>query len=165
MWLLDAGTRQVVDSFDADGGRPQIAFWPGMSPLAFSPDGRLLAVGKVNLDQESLVLLDTSDYEPGPERVGGLPRRPSLVNDVRFSADGTRLAAAFIHHDRGSGDWTGSSVLVWDTADLSRPVNRIRLDGAAGFVMVGFGAGTDTLWVMRDLGRRLPADPLRVARS
>ncbi len=151
VWLLDADTRQVQSSFDTDGGEPQLAFWPGMSPLAFSPDGRRLAVGKVNLGREPIVLLDTADRTASADRLGGLPQRV-LVNDVRFSDDGTRLAAAFIHHEVGSNDWSGSSVLVWDTADLSRPVNRIRLDGRPGLLGLAFGSGADRLWVFRDRG-------------
>ena len=107
-------------------------------PLDFSPDGRQLAVGKFNLDPDSVVLLDSKTLEPMPDQAGGLPSRPSLVNDIKFSADGSRMAAAFIEHNRGSNDWVASTVLVWDTADLSQPVNRIRLD-AAGLVNLSFG--------------------------
>ena len=150
VWLYDATTRQVRTSFDADGGKPQLTFWPGMSPLAFSPDGRLMAVGKTNLDPDSVVLLNTRSFRPVDRQLGELPAQPSMVNDVEFSADGSRVAAAFIHHERGSNDWVGSSVLVWDTTNLTRPVNTIRLDGPAGLTNIAFGRDRDQLWVYRD---------------
>ena len=149
VWLYDTRTRQVRARYDADGGKPQIAFWPVMAALDFSPDGRRLAVGKFNLDPDSVVLLDARTMEPLPDQVGGLPSRPSLVNDVRFSADGTRLAAAFIEHNRGSDAWVASTVLVWDTADLAHPVNRIRLE-SPGLVNLSFGTDRERLWVYRE---------------
>ena len=84
-----------------------------------------------------------------PDQAGGLPSRPSLVNDIKFSADGSRMAAAFIEHNRGSNDWVASTVLVWDTADLSRPVNRIRLD-AAGLVKLPSARTGVGSWVYRE---------------
>jgi WD40 repeat protein len=90
--LLDAGARYSV---------PYSLGYPGQAQvLAFSPDGRSLAVGGLGLDIHL--------YNPSAGGEGhplGMPIRD--VNALAFSADGRTLAASsYLHHD----------ILLWDVA-------------------------------------------------
>ena len=122
----DARTLGLLGSFDANlpSGPADAVF--AVAPMAFSPDGRTLALGTVTLDPRPVRLIDTRDHELADVQLGGLPTGLTHVADVEYSADGNTLAATFDHYREGSSDVTSTSAAVWDLRRPAQPVARIR---------------------------------------
>ena len=76
---------------------------PGLTSIAMSPDGQLLAVGRYG----------AIDLRAGGGVVRTLQPLPGKVNAVHFSADGTRIIAA-----SGTAGLSGSAT-IWKIADGS----------------------------------------------
>ncbi len=86
--------------WDAALDEPVTAIDGGASPVAVSPDGRLLATGSGRDD--SIILWDISRRE----EIATLRAHTGLISSVAFAPDGRRLA---------SGSWD-TTVRVWDSA-------------------------------------------------
>ena len=140
-----SGRIQLVDSATGDDRR---TFEPGAAPrplstavtapMAYRPDGRVLAVGMPPLSSEPLVMLDPASLELLPTRFPGLPEGPTRTADVDYSADGHTLAAVFVNYSGGQApEVTGTSLRVWDVT-TKRPVLRLAEP---------LGRSTDTLLV------------------
>jgi WD40 repeat protein/DNA-binding SARP family transcriptional activator len=118
--------------------------------VAFSPDGRYLAMGTAG-GRVTLQELDT--YQPP------LPLEPAHdgpVNDLSFSPDGRWLASA----------GQDSTLLLWDTGNLAGPAQR--LTGPIGpITSVAFApqsrlfasAGVDQMIRLWEIGRVTPTTP------
>jgi WD40 repeat protein len=122
--LVDVATGQVTARYDAQGpggGDEQIL---QTSPLAFSPDGRTLAVAGQAYAPASLVLLDGSTLARLPHQPQHLPRWRAKSPDVAFSADGRFVAASFMllspHNVSMDGHPDRARTLVWDLSHLAR---------------------------------------------
>jgi WD40 repeat protein len=104
---LAVATDQAVLLWDSATGERRAALPHSRGEvhgLAFSPDGRTLAVANgFRREWGSVTLWDV----PGRAVVRTLPEVPALVRAVAFSPDGAALAA---------GDWTGA-VRLWDVSD------------------------------------------------
>ncbi len=70
------------------------------SPVAFSPDGALLAAGPAGVVRDPILLLAARTLEPAPVRLAGIPSGPLRVVDVGFSANGRALAATIQRLER-----------------------------------------------------------------
>jgi WD40 repeat protein len=101
--------------------------------VAFSPDGRLLAVGSAD---KAIRLWDVSD-PARPHRIGPMLTGPAgYVYSVAFGPGGRVLAAGN----------TDGSVWLWNLADPARPGLIAKLTGPTGHVFsLAFGRGGRTL--------------------
>ena len=122
--LIDVATGHVTARYDADGpGRGDVQFLQ-TSPLAFSPDGRTLAVGDETFGSTPLVLLDGRTLAPLSRQPAHLPRWRAQSPDVAFSADGRFLAASFMllspRNDAIDGVPDRTRTMVWNLSHLER---------------------------------------------
>jgi hypothetical protein len=85
---------------------------PGGSPLAYSPDGRLVGVCR------SLQLVQLVEPSSGREVATLYPPEPANVSGLCFSPDGSRLATAHAARD----------VFVWDLRAVRRRLAELGLD-------------------------------------
>jgi WD40 repeat protein/DNA-binding SARP family transcriptional activator/energy-coupling factor transporter ATP-binding protein EcfA2 len=94
-------------------------------PVAFSPDGRQLAVGTPQPTARPVRLLDPHTLEPATQRLPGLPKVPARATHVSYSRDGGSLAAVLQLYDGTTVD--GTTVLVWDVRPGVPPSVRMNL--------------------------------------
>ncbi|CCH33800.1 hypothetical protein ABZ816_21615 [Actinosynnema sp. NPDC047251] len=142
--LVGDGADPDIDLWDfADPHRPvRRGVVPGMGDLAFRRDGRLLAV-----TGRHPVLVDVAD--PGnPREVGRLvhPEVDDSPVSVAFAPGGRYLAVGYQHR----------SPVVWDLADLRRPVpgpDLGALPGLAGAAWDTAAFLTDDVLLVQDAGR------------
>lgn len=93
--LVEVASGRITARYDTDGRRAAAEFWE-TSPLAFSPDGRVLAIGGQSSQAPGVVLVDGSSLRPLPHQPGGLHGWSAKSTDVAFSARGRFLAASLI---------------------------------------------------------------------
>jgi WD40 repeat protein len=123
--LIDTATGKVTARYDADGvGADDVQFF-AWSALAFSPDGRTLAVGSPNYGARAVVVLDGETLQRLPDQPTHLPRWRAKAADVSFSADGRFVAASFLllspgYHEGGPEDPARARILVWNLSHLHR---------------------------------------------
>jgi WD40 repeat protein len=122
VFLFDARTLSLLP-FDGVGqGAASIAFSPDSRTLAVVADDRGQPIRLYDLPEGTL-----SQRQPGGFAAGSrVEYTPSSDVDVAFSADGTRFVAQ-TQKSRGTEWSTYGDVMVWDTADPSRPVLEVRL--------------------------------------
>ena len=123
--LYDTQSWQVVASRMDWSADVEPADWSG--PVAFNPDGLSLAVGMPALRPRPITLVDSTDLEALPVQLPGQPRTPSRIYDLDYSADGSAIAATFLHLAHGpSWERVGASVVVWDISKPGGPVVAFR---------------------------------------
>ncbi len=90
-----------------------------VSPLAFSPDGSLLAAGPAGVVRDPTLLLDARTLDAARVGLPGLPSGPLRVVDLGFSASGGAVAATIHRLERQDGYWStvATELLVWELAD------------------------------------------------
>ncbi len=125
LFLLDSDSGKRVARIDLDGAGVKKTPWYATSPLAFSADGEMLAVGSQTYDQPAIRLLDPATLHELPVQVGHIPVGSKPV-DVSFSRTGRFLAASFMHLRSGDDDpgyehSDGSYTLVWDLTSPDSP--------------------------------------------
>ena len=108
------------------------------SGIAFSPDSSLLAMA-VNqwtgndgspprIDPQPVRLYEMPEGTLAARQLGGFPEGGSVEYALEFSADGRRLVAAVDHYDAAAGEFDeNTTATVWDLADPSVPVFRVKL--------------------------------------
>ncbi|BBH63849.1 hypothetical protein ACTI_05340 [Actinoplanes sp. OR16] len=102
----------------------ELALRDMMSSIAFSPDGRTMAVG----EGSNVSLWDVTD-RAAPARYTSIPMSDYLgyhANSLEFTADGRTLAAATT--DNGT-------IKIWDVADLYQPRRIATLTGHSGYAL------------------------------
>ena len=137
--LVDLRTREISADFRP---RPAPDARERVAPLAFHPDGEVLAVGLPILSERPVRLLDARTLEPKAVRLPGTTRPGAEQHDralsLDFNADGTRLAGTF--HRIGLQEWPdddptwevmSASLMVWDTSRARHPrlLSRVQLNG------------------------------------
>ena len=119
---------------------------------AFSPAGGQLAVAVNDADDQPLRLYDTPSGTLSQTQPGGIPANSGVPYflpydvDVEFSRDGSRMVAE-LHQSTFGGEWSAvGHTLVWDLADPSLPVFKVRLKGFAHSALSPQG---DRLYVVK----------------
>ena len=130
--LVDVATGHVIARYDTDGAGPTDIQFFNLGALAFSPDGRTLAVGAQTYSSPPLVLLDGRSLRRLQTEPTHFPRLRVKDRDVAFSADGRRVAASFLvlapgAHPDGDDPIVRTETRVWDLDHLNRHPKTIRL--------------------------------------
>ncbi|WP_168218487.1 BTAD domain-containing putative transcriptional regulator [Nocardioides eburneiflavus] len=123
--LYDTATNRLVNSWEAE---PPTELGPGWIMSAFSPDSRRLAVVPYSVrSSEPVVLLDRDSMQESAVQLAPAGARPFIAIDVRFSADGSHLAAAMFSARKPGplAQGTPAWVMVWDLRSPSEPPARI----------------------------------------
>ncbi len=129
--LYDLDEFELIARFQAGLDRME-SVWT--APLAFSPDGRTLAVGMASTSRTPIVLLDADTLQELPTQPTAQPRYRWRVGSLDFSGDGERLAAS-LHRITGHGaDLAATSAVgvVWDL-DRSGRTHRVPLEPPMDF--------------------------------
>jgi DNA-binding SARP family transcriptional activator/WD40 repeat protein len=124
--LLDAATQEPLDFPEA----------PPASGIAFSPDGRLLAMA-VNqwngdnpprIDAQPVRLYEMPSGTLAERQLRGFPEGGAVEYALDFSADGRRLVAEVQDYDAATGEFdTESAATVWNLARPRHPIFRVKL--------------------------------------
>ncbi len=122
--LLDVRTGRVIARYDTDGPGPTDLQFFDLGAMAFSPDGKILAVGAQTYSAPAVVLLDgrtLRPLHPQPARVPQIAK----ARDVAFSADGRHVAVSYMLLTPGIQSGVDEQVdrtmtRVWDLDHLDR---------------------------------------------
>lgn len=109
-------------------------------PLAYSPDGSMLAVASTPVAGRSVELLDPETLEPLPEQLGGWPDRLVRVDGIDYTPDGRRVAVSVDYKRPGTPERAYGSepadqrslILVWDLRRPGRPAASLKVPGQQG---------------------------------
>jgi WD40 repeat protein len=104
--MIDVASQRVIRGIGTDIGNRLVARGPGRTPIAFSPDGRMLATG-AGQSSSKIVLFEAATGKPRAV----LPGHDGSVICLSFSADGRRLLS-------GSADGTA---MLWDVYARDNP--------------------------------------------
>ena len=130
--LYDIGTGQLLAEHQA--GTTRRPNWNSRT-LAFSPDGRTLAVGRVTPARQPVVLLDAATLERRDDQLHVIAPGRWQLNDLGISRDGRSLAAS-VAGVRGTGTTMRTTprawAAVWALDDPGRQPRRLRVDPGAG---------------------------------
>lgn len=118
--LYHAGSGALIDERQMGDPLVQWRDEPGRL-LAFSPDGRALAVAPTPGRSEPVALLEVPGLRQA-QVLDGLAPRGWSATDLDFSGDGTRLAAGLVRTFRDDAAEDRGSALVWDLEQQGPPV-------------------------------------------
>ncbi|MDR7253853.1 DNA-binding SARP family transcriptional activator/WD40 repeat protein [Nocardioides sp. BE266] len=104
--------------------------------VRYSPDGRILAVGRATGSSQPVTLLDPQTLRPLSHQLGGLPQARWAVADVTWSQDGRTVAVGLWRIARRKGDLEYGDALaaVWRVDQPGKPT---LLDVAGSRVVTG----------------------------
>jgi hypothetical protein len=130
----------VAQAYDAHSGRPRgpaFALFNFIHVIAFSPDERMMAVGRV-------AGLQLCDLETGDS---AMLKQPGPITRLLFSRDGHRVALC------SRSGWTGTTpgVAVWDVKSARQAGKLIPMNDAP--FLVPTDEGDSFLTIERDTGR------------
>ena len=130
--LVDVATGRILRRYDTDGPGPTNGQFFALSPLAFSPDGRTLAVGAQTYSSPPLVLLDGHTLRPPAHPAGGFSAAARQGQGRCVLCHGRRVAASFLlltpgPHPDGDEPIVRTETRVWDLSHLQRRPKTIRL--------------------------------------
>ncbi|HZV07238.1 MAG TPA: WD40 repeat domain-containing protein [Gemmataceae bacterium] len=111
IFFWDAQTGQLLDQKEAGGDRT-------VEALAFSPDGKTLAVGwgPAWSEPAQVQLLDAATYRTKTVLPVPLNIQPKIFGKLAFSPDGRLLAGSYANDRRGL-----HGILLWDVASAKMP--------------------------------------------
>lgn len=133
-------------------GQPVVSFGQDYGkPVAFSPDGRWLAVARPATAPRPLDLLAVPSLVPA-RVLTGLPPRGWRTTDLSFSDDGSRLAAGLQGPSRADPAEIVGAALVWDLV-REAPPQRFRLDAAEIHPQVALDERGEVLFTSHPLTR------------
>ncbi|MGS0685187.1 nSTAND1 domain-containing NTPase [Nakamurella sp. GG22] len=122
--LFDSATLAPLPFLDATGSS---------GSAAFSPAGEQLAVALMHADDQPLRLYDVPSGKLSQVQPGGIPANSAVAYvdpddvDVEYSRDGSRIVAELQPSMSGPEPFAHGDTMVWDLADPSRPVFKVRL--------------------------------------
>lgn len=124
--------------------------WDWRGWIAFSPDGKVLAVTTALTNRTPVELLDATTLEPLPTQPAGLRSLPWHSFDLAFDADGSHLVvlAGPVRPDGQDHPSAGRFAAVWRLAEPSRPQ------------VLDVAETTRSLALSRDGGTLFTNDPL-----
>ena len=148
--LYDAGTGELLA--DRQEGDPLVAFRQRVGDqVAFSPDGRMVAVARTPDRGRALDLLLVPTLEPAAA-LPGLPAHGWHLTDLSFSGDGSHLAAALERSDQVRSTGPDGAALVWDLGGRDGP-RRFRF-GTSVTPQVALDQSGEVLYTSHPLTRR-----------